>query len=412
MSATQQNAQDTAQTMAMLRTFIEETVPEVKEASQRSALSLEQIERMQTRLDELASERDELAKEVATLKRHGVGTTEKNQDEEPAARRALRSFIAKRGRLEELEPEQRQALKDDRHQRALDPLTATVAADGGVFAPADVRDEIIRYVNDTTNMLNICRVYRTNRGNMKVNSLRRRDTVSWKGTETAVDGTDALRRFGQVEFVPTRPKEMVYIDEDMLDDTERNIEEYVQREQGIYFADVLEWATMQGSGNGEPTGVTKAGLPTFQATTSTGQAFTSDDVITAVYRLRQGYRRGARFVMHRSAVRQARLLKDANDRYLWQESLVAGEPDRLAGYPVFESEYFPDHIADGNNAGEPVFVFGDFNYYGICLRRDFTVKIYDNDHSLGLEGQVGYRFDMRADTKPLFDEAFTVSTRS
>lgn len=408
----QEKVELTNETYTRLINTLESTENELKNHNQRSGLTLEQIEKMNTRLNELTEERNTLAQEIATLKREGVGVGEKGE-EETVYRRAVRKYLAKR----ELEADEREALKADRQTRALNPLTSTVASDGGIFAPEDVKDEIIRYVNNTTNMLQLCRVYRTNRGSMKVNSLRRRDTVSWRGTETAVDGTQELSRFGQIEFVPTRPKEMVYIDEDMLDDTDQNVEAYVQEEQGVYFGDVLEFATMQGTGNQEPTGVTKAGLPTLQATTGATNVFEFDDIVKAIYSLRQGYRRGARFVMHRYGVEQARLLKDNDDKPLWQPSQIAGEPDRLAGYPVLESEYFPQHIKaepgqPALDAGQPLYVFGDFRYYGICLRRDFTVKVYDNDHSLGLEGQIGYRFDMRADGKPLFDEAFTVFTRS
>ena len=36
-----------------------------------------------------------------------------------------------------------------------------------------------------------------------------------------------------------------------------------------------------------------------------------------------------------------RTLKDSDGQYLWQQSLKDGEPERLAGYPVYTSEYAP-----------------------------------------------------------------------
>lgn len=401
------NANEAQDVLVRLRTFVEDDMPALQEAGQRSATALEKIDNMQNALDALADERKRIAQDIARLQRQDYGNLANTQDE-PLSRRAVRNFLAhKRIDSEEernaLQTEMQTAIK----KRA---LSADTLEKGAVFVTPEVSDEIVRYINNETAMLDICRVYRSNSKTFEVTVVKRRNQISWAGTETAPDNTDLLERLGRAKFEPTRPKEMVYISEDALEDTERRVEAYVLEEQGIYFADLLEYATMQGSGNQEPLGITKASLPSQQAATTANDAFGSDDIIKAVYALRLGYRRRARFAMHRSGVRQARLLKDADDQYLWQEGLEAGEPPTLAGYPVFESEYYPDHI-DNGTAGQPVFTFGDFNYYGIAMRRDFGVKVYDNDHKLGIEGLVGYRFDMRGDGKPLTDEAFVTYTR-
>jgi HPr kinase/phosphorylase len=54
-------------------------------------------------------------------------------------------------------------------------------------------------------------------------------------------------------------------------------------------------------------------------------------------------------------IAKIRTYKDHNGAYMWQPSLIAGEPDKLLGYPVYTSQYAPeDSIA-----------FGDFSYYNI-----------------------------------------------
>ena len=50
-----------------------------------------------------------------------------------------------------------------------------------------------------------------------------------------------------------------------------------------------------------------------------------------------------------------RKMKDSDGRFLWAESLAAGQPARLMGYPVIIAEEMPD-IASGANA----IAFGDF----------------------------------------------------
>jgi HK97 family phage major capsid protein len=413
------NATETQKIMAMLRQLDEDTRHEVAEAGQRSSLALEQMEKMQGELDTLRQERNQEAeerkrerelfeREIALLKRGGADVVESPEKRITEQRAAVKAYLSR----QRLSAKHSEVLEKLEHEgRALDSLSPNVQADGGILAPVDMRDEIIRYVNNVTSMLEICTVYNTNAGSMTLGSMIRRPDVSWKGIGEVPENTNAVRRFGEIRFVPTSPSEMIYVDEDLISDTDRDIEQIIFTEQANYFSDVLEWAVLQGDGNNEPTGVTQAGLPSVQANTTAGSAFSSDDVVKAAYDMRKQYRRNARYVLSRSGVRHARLLKNNQGDYMWQESLQAGEPDRLNGYPTLESEYFPDHV-DNGSAGQPVFVFGDMRQYVIVMRRQFTVKRYDQDITLGRLRKVAYRFDMRAAGKPVQPEAFVVYTRS
>jgi HK97 family phage major capsid protein len=64
-----------------------------------------------------------------------------------------------------------------------------------------------------------------------------------------------------------------------------------------------------------------------------------------------------------------RKMKDSDGRFLWAESLAAGQPARLMGYPVIIAEEMPD-IASGANA----IAFGDFGLgYTIAEPPDLRV---------------------------------------
>ena len=84
--------------------------------------------------------------------------------------------------------------------------------------------------------------------------------------------------------------------------------------------------------------------------------------------------------MRREVRTAARKLKEAtSDRYLWEPSLQAGQPDRLMGYPVRIDQYMPA-LATGSLS----LAFGDFkeaymivDRIGIRTLRDpFTAKPY------------------------------------
>ena len=92
-------------------------------------------------------------------------------------------------------------------------------------------------------------------------------------------------------------------------------------------------------------------------------------LIDLVYALGAQYRANASFVMNSKTAGHVRKIKDADGRFLWADSLAAGEPARLLGYPVLISEDMPD-IADGETA----IAFGDFAAgYTIAERPDLRV---------------------------------------
>lgn len=64
-------------------------------------------------------------------------------------------------------------------------------------------------------------------------------------------------------------------------------------------------------------------------------------MIKLVYALKRPYRKSAKFIMNDQTIASIRQLKDNNGAYMWQPSLVAGEPDKLLGYDVYTSPFCP-----------------------------------------------------------------------
>jgi HK97 family phage major capsid protein len=95
----------------------------------------------------------------------------------------------------------------------------------------------------------------------------------------------------------------------------------------------------------------------------------ADALIDLVYALDAGYRANATFVMNSKTAGAVRKMKDGDGRFLWSDSLAAGEPARLMGYPVLVAEDMPD-IGPGAHA----IAFGDFRAgYTIAERPDLRV---------------------------------------
>ena len=58
----------------------------------------------------------------------------------------------------------------------------------------------------------------------------------------------------------------------------------------------------------------------------------TEHVLSMIYLLQTGYRAGAAFTMNSTTLGLVRRAKDGNGQYLWQPSLIAGEPPVIAGF--------------------------------------------------------------------------------
>jgi HK97 family phage major capsid protein len=82
----------------------------------------------------------------------------------------------------------------------------------------------------------------------------------------------------------------------------------------------------------------------------------ADCLVGLVFALKAEYLANARWLMARSTAAVVAKLNDAEDRYLWQPSLAAGQPPTLLGHPVVFAEDMP---AIGSNSLSVA--FGDFS---------------------------------------------------
>src|SRR5690606_27527909 len=105
----------------------------------------------------------------------------------------------------------------------------------------------------------------------------------------------------------------------------------------------------------------------------------------------------ATFVMRREVRTLIRKMKATNDdRYLWEPSLQAGQPDRLLGYPVRIDQFMPKL-----ESGSLSLAFGDFreayiivDRIGIRTLRDpYTAKPYVRFYSTKRTGGGAVNFE-------------------
>lgn len=165
----------------------------------------------------------------------------------------------------------------------------------------------------------------------------------------------------------------------ILDDAATNVEAWLSGKIADKFARVEGAAFWTGTGVGQPRGL--AAYPTaatgdgtrawgtFEHVKSgangdftTTKADPLQDLIGA---FKDQYLQNASFVMRREVRTKIRKLKEAtSDRYLWEPSLQAGQPDRLLGYPTRIDQYMP-----ALDTGSLSLAFGDFRQAYLIVDR-------------------------------------------
>jgi len=172
----------------------------------------------------------------------------------------------------------------------------------------------------------------------------------------------------------------------LLEDNAWNIESWLGNKIGDKFGRTESTAFVVGNGIKKPRGFLTYASGTYvaggsgkieQVTAGTAGAIGWDDLINVMTALKEFYLNGAVWLMQRSTVGKAMLLKDGEGRYIWQQNQQLGKPSILLGHEVRQA-------ADMNPVGNgalPV-AFGNFKMgymivdrIGVSTLRDpFTAK--------------------------------------
>ncbi|HEU4986870.1 MAG TPA: phage major capsid protein [Rhizobiaceae bacterium] len=262
-------------------------------------------------------------------------------------------------------------------------------AEGGYLAPIEWDRTITDKLVEVSPMRQIAQVQNISTAGFKKIYNLRGTASGWVG-ETAARPQTATPQFGSLTFTPGEIYANPAATQQMLDDAEINLEEWLANEVELEFSYQEGLAFIAGDGSNKPygfltyvTGGTQAAAHPYGAialkTAASGTAITSDELIDMIYLMPSAYTQNARWVMNRTTQGLIRKLKDGNGNYLWQPSYVAGQPAQIAGYPVTEMPGMPDVAV----SALPV-AFGDFrrgylivDRVGVRVLRDpFTNKPY------------------------------------
>ena len=275
-------------------------------------------------------------------------------------------------------------------------LQEGVASDGGYLVPEEYDNRLIEKLEEE-NIFRKLATKITTGGEHKINIASVNPAAAWTDEGGELKFEDA--EFDQILLDAHKLTVAVKVTEELLYDSAFPLESYIINQFTKALSNAEEDAFLNGDGNKKPLGIfASTGGADIGVTTASATAITADELINLVYSLRRPYRKNAAFILNDQTLAAIRKLKDNNGNFMWQPSLIAGEPDRILSYPVYTSAYVPT-IASGAS----VIAFGDFKYYNIGDRgtRSFSQlkELYAGN------GMVGFVAKERVDGKLVLTEA-------
>jgi HK97 family phage major capsid protein len=289
-------------------------------------LTTEKLGRINTDLTALQAAVTDLA-----VKGNRLGGSDRNADEEAHA--AQFNKWARKGQgVEELETLEKKAM-----------VIAGDGTQGGFALPKVVEAGVYRSLEVVSPIRNMATVIQIAGDDYRWLSVDGHVGAGWVGE------TDARPETSTPTLAENRvPMGEVYanpaVSQRALDDLGFDVEAFLAADIAYKFNAMENAAFLAGDGVNKPQGIlTTTGITTVA--TGTGFASTlptsGDYLFKMIQSLPAPYRAGAAFITASATLVSVRTMKDGNGNYIWQPSLVAGQPATLAGYDVVEIEDMP-----------------------------------------------------------------------
>lgn len=227
------------------------------------------------------------------------------------------------------------ASKDAFDVRALSKGTATA---GGNAVPTSFYSEFQRHLIDNATMLQTpATVLRTRSGEDLQMPKSTAHSTAALVTEGGTIGTSEPT-FGLHTLKAYKYGLIIYVPHELLIDESVDLVGYLAQQAGeaCGLAANAHWVT--GTGTAQPAGIVTGS--TLGKTAAGAAALTLNELIDLQHSVISPYRNspGAGWLMKDSTVAYVRKIQDTDGHHIWQPSLVAGQPDRLLGKPVYADQ--------------------------------------------------------------------------
>ena len=283
-----------------------------------------------------------------------------------------------------------------------------------VLIPKLYEDSILKYLSANTVVRNLADLRTGVQGytTLRYNTLETNQyTSAWTEPDTGtVATTDTDPGFAEVPLAPVPCLPKVEISQQLIRqsnfDIEAEVVEHIQRQM----AKNLEWGYIGGTGTNSPTGIFKVNANThITATTSAGTtraaAITAGITLAKLTEMRYeklpaAYWASAVWILPQDAYAELAGLT-ANNVPLFVPSadagVATGSQFTLLGLPVYVTEYLPAHVSTGSTGKNVVAVLGNISE-GFAVREWGGISMIRDEYSLSQTARVRFQGMMFANS--------------
>jgi len=359
------------------RKATDERIEELKKTGTVSPETQAKLDKIDGTIDELSAQKKTMETLITRASRPGLGSPGNpvaNAPEFAEHREAFFDWVRRPG-----EPERQMRVNEAvkaiakrtpmnaLERRATQVITSTGSA-GGFALPEEIAREIDRLSVEISPIRQIARVVSCGTPDYKELIDIGGAAFEWlaeaatRNQTNTPDLAEVAPTFGMASAKPQATEES-------LDDLFFNVENWLIESASEAIAAGEGAAFVNGNGTNKPTGFLAGPAPL--ATADASRAFgtlqyipslqaaamptSADTFLDMVYALRARYRSNARWVASKAILAALRKYKDTTNAYLWQPSLIIGQPDTFLGFPITEAEDMPAVAA-----GTFPLAFGDF----------------------------------------------------
>lgn len=230
--------------------------------------------------------------------------------------------------------------------------------DGGYLVPTARSARIIQKIYETSPMRQLATIETIGTSELEIPIDTDEASAGWVG-ETQARPTTNTPQVG-VQKIPVfelyaKPRAT----QKFLEDASINVEDWLAGKVADKFGRIEATAFIAGTGVNQPRGILSytftataanvaRGTP-LQVVSGAATTITADAIVSMPFLLKSFYLPGSSWLMKRSSVMAAMLLKDGTGQYLWRPAFTAGAPSILGGYNVYMADDMPA-IGAGNLA--------------------------------------------------------------
>lgn len=271
-------------------------------------------------------------------------------------------------------------------------------ANGGYLVPDEYEKRLLDVLQEENFFRSLATVIQTQNGTHTIPVVATHGSAAWMDENGLYPESDDT--FGQVSLSAHKLGTAIRVSEELMNDSVFDLENYISQEFAHRIGAAEEEAFLTGDGNKKPEGVFTKVTATDGAITTINDAtkISFDDIMDLFHSLRSVYRNKATWILNDTTIKALRKIKDGNGNYIWQPSVVVGQPDTILNRPYKTSIYAPELTA-GNTA----ILFGDFSAYWIADRQGRSFKRLNELYAAN--GQIGFLASERVDGKLIIPEA-------